>query len=28
VEWRLTLAGDKAALSNVNLALGYKADVD
>jgi hypothetical protein len=26
--WRFTLNGDKTALENINLALGYKANVD
>jgi hypothetical protein len=27
-DWRFTLNGDKAALSNINLALNYKANVE
>jgi hypothetical protein len=27
-DWRFALTGDKAALENINLALGYKADVE
>ena len=27
-DWRFALTGDKTALANINLALGYKADVE